>query len=92
MKYKIGDWIVYTDKEWSNKWKKDYGFSLYGKVAKIIYIEKYCNLPLPYLIEFKKYINGHNGSGKGKDGYCLWCRKKEIISLDQLKLKKLLTI
>jgi len=89
MKYKIGDWIVYTDKEFSNKWKKDYGFSLYGKIGKIIDIEKYCNLPLPYLLEFKGFINGHSGYRKGRDGHCQWCMDKEItLYKDYFKLKK----
>jgi len=88
MKYKIGDWIIYTDKKHSNEWKKTYGISLYGKIGKIIYIDK--NLYWPYTIEFKEFINGHDGRRKGKKGYCEWCEDKEIISLDQLKLKKLI--
>ena len=90
MKYKIGDWIVFIDKEWSNDWKKEPGISLYDKIGKIIDINKKYNL---YLIEFKEYINGYDGEGKGKDGHCLWCwcNDKEItLYKDYFKLKKLL--
>ena len=86
MKYKINDWIVYNNKEWSNHWKEIYGISLYGKIGKIIDISKKYNL---YLIEFKEFIGSCNGDGKGKDGHCLWCRKKEItLYKDYFKLKK----
>ena len=89
MKYKIGDWIVYIDKERSKWWKDLKGISLYGKIGKIIDIYKSDRF-IPYLIEFKEYINGHDGIGKGKNGHCSWCSKQEITSLDRLKLKKLL--
>jgi len=85
VKYKIGEWIVFTDKKTSDKWKQYHETFLYGKVGKIIVI---ASDSWPYLIEFKEFIDGH--SGYGKDGHCRWCRSKEIISLDQLKLKKLL--
>jgi len=87
MKYKIGDWIVYIDKNYSKWWKEQSGISLYGKIGKIIGID---NDSLRYLIEFKEFIDSHDSNGKGKDGHCQWCVDIEIISLDQLKLKKLL--
>jgi len=86
MKYKIEDWIVYTDKKWSNQRKKKRGISLYGKIGKIIDID-YNNKYIYYLVEF---IGSPSVIRKGKKGYCEWCEDKEIISLDQLKLKKLL--
>ena len=86
MKYKKKDWIVYFDKELSNDWKQYYGASLYGKIGKIIYIGSYWS----YLIEFKEFIDGISGNGKGNEGHCLWFDEKEITSLDQLKLKKLI--
>ena len=87
MKYKIGDWIVYIDKEWSKRRKELKGISLYEKIAKIIYID---SDSWPYLIEFKENINGHTGNGRGKEGYCLWCTTKQEITLykDYFKLKK----
>ena len=86
MKYKIGEWIVYTDKEFSNKWKQYYEAFLYGKIGKIIDIDK--NV-WPYLIEFKEFVNGHDGDGKGKDGHCWGCEEKEItLYKDFYKLKK----
>jgi len=89
MKYKIGDWIVYIDKEWSKWWKDLHGVSLYGKIAKIIHIDN--NKYYHYSLEFKEFIYGHNGNRKGREGHCLWCcKEKEFISLDQLKLKKLI--
>ena len=87
MKYKIGDWIVFINKERSKWWKEKYETSLYGKIGKIIGIVKKHKL---YLIEFKEFIDSHDSNGKGKDGHCQWCVDIEIISLDQLKLKKLL--
>ena len=84
MKYKIGEWIIYNNKKWKNYWKKTYGISLYGKIAKIIDISDSL-----YLIEFKEFIYSYDGDGKGKDGHCLWCRKKEItLYKDYFKLKK----
>ena len=88
MKYKIGDWIVYTNKKWSSIWKEHSEISLYGKIGKIIGID---NESLPFLIEFKENINGYDGSGKGKDKHCQWCKDKEItLYKDYFKLKKLL--
>ena len=86
MKYKIGAWVVYINKQWSKWWKKTYGISLYGKIGKIIDID---NPHLSYLIEFKEYINGHDGRGKGKNGNCSWCDEKRLsLYKDFYKLKK----
>ena len=82
MKYKIGDWIVFIDKERSKWWKKEHGISLYDKIGKIIDINKKYNL---YLIEFKEYIKSYGGNGT------LWCLETSITSFDQLKLKKFLS-
>ena len=87
MKYKIGEWIIYNNKKWKNYWKKTYGISLYGKIGKIIDISK--NSYFSYLIEYKEFIHGTSGDGRGKEGHCRWFNEKEISSLDQLKLKKL---
>jgi len=87
-KYKIGNWIVYIDKEWSNFWKKMYGISLYGKIGKIIDINKNYE---SYLIEFKEFINSYTSNRRGKEGYGLWGTKQEItLYKDYFKLKKLL--
>jgi len=68
--FKIGDSVVYTNKQYSDNWKKQFGVSLYKKRAKIININnKYIN---PYLLEFKEWIDGSDGEGKGKDGHCRW--------------------
>ena len=83
MKYKIGDWIIYNNKEWSNKWKNYKGISLYGKIGKIIDKEK--TYKCPYLVKFKKYIKSYGGNGT------LWCLETSITSFDQLKLKKFLS-
>jgi len=86
MKYKIGDWIVFTDKEFSKWWKEKKGISLYGKIGKIIDTD-YNNWP--YLIEFKENIHGISGDGKAKDNHCIWCNDKEItLYKDYFKLKK----
>jgi len=85
MKYKIGDWVIYTDKDYSNNWKKQYGISLYGKIAKIIHIER--ELDILYLLNFKEYINSFRKT-KGKSGHCIWCKHFEIKFLDSLKFKK----
>jgi len=86
MKYKIGDWIIFIDKEMSDKFRNSTGISLYKKLAKIIYI-------IPdneYLLEFKDPIgNDHNGDGRGKKGHCGWCVKSEFKSaINHLKFKK----
>ena len=84
--FKINDWIVFTDKEFSKWWKEKKGISLYGKIGKIIDID---NPHLSYLIEFKEFINGHDGDGKGKDGHCCWCDEKRLsLYKDFYKLKK----
>ena len=87
MKYRVGEWIVFTNKKWISIWKEPkIEISLYGKIAKIIYIDKNYE---SYLIEFKEFINGHTGNGRGKEGYCLWCTKQEItLYKDYFKLKK----
>ena len=88
MKYKIGDWIVFINKEFSKWWKGKKGISLYGKIAKIIYIG-YNNKYIYYLVEFKEYINGYSGNGRGKDEHCSWCEDIEItLYKDYFKLKK----
>ena len=30
------------------------------------------------LIQFEQHMNGHNGDGEGKMGYCWWCRTDTI--------------
>ena len=92
MKYKIGDWIVFTDKEGSKRWKEFHGISLYGKIGKITDIDK---SEIPYIIEFKEFIDDYNGYysyyGKGKDSHCRRCHKNQIsLYKDFYKLKKLL--
>ena len=91
MKYKINDWIVYNNKEWSNHWKEIYGISLYGKIGKIIYIDidKNANRD-PYLIEFKDFIDSHDRYyGIGKYGHCYWGHEEEFtLYKDYFKLKK----
>jgi len=32
----IGEWVIFTDKEKGNFWKKHEGISLYGKIGKVI--------------------------------------------------------
>jgi len=86
MKLKIGDWVIWNDKEASDNWGKVTRIFLYGKVAKIIYIDKDNN---KYLFEFKEYVMSTLIS-EGKEGHCFWCEADEFISLDLLKLKKLL--
>jgi len=85
--YQIEDWVIYTLKQYSDYWKKRTGISLYGKTAKIIYINK--KEKGIYLLEFKEYIVGHNGGGKGKSGHCWHCDKNEFkLDIDYLKFKK----
>jgi len=79
-KYKIDDWIVFIDKEISNKLKNEIGFSLYGKIGKII--DKYNSM---YLVDL--------GYRKGENGYCIWYSAKFIILYkDYFKLKKLMQL
>jgi len=81
--YKIND-IVYTDKLESSYWNRDGSSSLYGKIAKIIDINNEV-----YTLEFKKYIAGHDGYGKGKKGYCWNCSNRCFkLAIDHLKFKK----
>jgi len=91
--YKVGDWVIYMNKMESDKRKGLCGISLYGKIAKIIHID------ITYLLEFKDWIDGHDGSeslkkrkekGKGKSGHCYWALSKKEIkpAIDHLKFKK----
>jgi len=91
--YQIGDLVVWIVKSYSayHYPQKEYEVSLYGKIAKIIYIDY--NSSYPYLLEFKDYINGHDGNytgkRKGKKDHCWWCKENEIKSAtDHLKFKK----
>jgi len=82
--YKVDDIVIYVDKAWNDEW--------YKKVAKIIDIDKSSNFD-EYLLEFKEYINGHDGNSigniKGKDGHCIWCDKTEFeLALNHYKFKK----
>jgi len=88
--YKVGDIVIWIDKRVSNRQKKEYGVSLYGKLAKIIYIDKPDNLDKEYFLEFKDHIKGFGGIGKvkGKEGHCMWCSFSQIKSVDHLKFKK----
>jgi len=90
--FKVGDWVIFIHKSLSNWWKNITGISLYEKVGKIIDIKNYSKnseYSTDYLIEFEELIkSGH--ARKGKDGYCIWSEDNEFISLDHLKLKKLL--
>jgi len=91
MKYKIGDEIIFTSKEQSNKWKKECRVFLYEKVAKIIYIYKFKSFYKDsYLLEFKDPIgNDYDGGVKrGKKGHCSWWEKTEFKSIDHIKFKK----
>jgi len=84
--YKIDDWVIYIDKENSNKWKKEFGISLYGKIAKIIYFYfDSTNNNYNYVLEFKESIRG---KGEGIEGHCNWCNCFEFKSIDHLKFKK----
>jgi len=84
--YKVGDWVIYIDKENSNEWKEEFGISLYKKIAKIIEIGNYA-----YLTEFKDPIGNtpYDGEGKGKIGHCRWSSKRRVkLAIDHLKFKK----
>jgi len=88
--YKIGDLVIYINKMFSDYWEKKKGVSLYRKLAKIIDIDN--DNSLPYLLEFKEWVNGHDGHGskiKGKKGHCWWCSENEFkLAIDYLKFKK----
>jgi len=86
--YKIGDIVIFTDKKYSDWWEDyDYGVSLYKKVAKIIDIDKRDN-HIPYLLEFKEWINSYNEESDEKEGHCRWVFEKQFKSFDSLKFKK----
>jgi len=79
-KFKKGDLVIYNNKE-----EKQYGRN--NKIATIVFINP--DDPLPYLLEFKEKIVGHNGSGKGKNDHCYWCNSSHIkLAIDYLKFKK----
>jgi len=80
--YKIGDWVIFIDKSWSDWWKKGYGIFLYGKIAKIIRIDNNS-----HLLEFKEHIDSIPKE-QGKNGHCLWSTLNQIKSIDLLKFKK----
>jgi len=86
--YKVGDWVIWINKKQSVYWKEMKGISLYGKLAKIIYINKY-NV---FLLEYKDYVGGYSVggySGEGKDGHCWFCLDEDFeLAIDSLKFKK----
>jgi len=90
--YKIGDWVIFTNKEYSDWWEKENGVSLYGRLAKIVDIDKIVDINkiYEYEIEFKEGINSKwNEFGEGKSGHWLWCDKDEFkYAIDHLKFKK----
>lgn len=40
------------------------------------------------LIEFDDFINGHDGSGRGKNGYCWWLFKEDLIRIAKALKRK----
>jgi len=74
MKYKIGDWVIYTHKKNSEHWKNKYGISLYGKTVKIIHID---SIGEEYCLELEGIA-------------IIWFSDYEFESINHLKLKKLL--
>ena len=40
------------------------------------------------LIEFDDYIDGHNGSGRGKYGHCWWFNKEDLIKIAKICKRK----
>jgi len=80
-KYKIGDIVIFIDKEGSDIRKREFGVSLYRKIAKITYIDN--ELELSYYLEFRKSYD------QEKFHYHQWCNKDEFkLAIDHLKFKK----
>lgn len=46
------------------------------------------------LVEFYKDVDGHDGNGRGKDGYCWWLSSKLIehvtVKIDEQEMEKFL--
>lgn len=47
-----------------------------GKHGKIIELSEGSDSPL---VEFDRDINGHSGSGRGKEGHCWWCKIETLV-------------
>jgi len=85
--FKVGDWVIFTSKETNDYNQRLRKVFLYNKIAKIIKINRSAN---NFLLEFKEYINGHEGNNpKGKDGHC-WNFSSHYfkLAIDHLKFKK----
>lgn len=73
-KFKIGDRVRAKKRDTGN-------CNVFNKVGTVIMLgAKDC------LVEFDEYICGHDGCGKGKDGYCWWCWDTELEQLNDLKV------
>jgi len=76
MEYKIGDEVIFIDKEFSTMWEGVTKISLYGKAAKIINIYEEKDT---YLLEFKDPIgSNYDGEEQGKYDHCKWFEKSRF--------------
>lgn len=74
MNFKVGDRVVVTDSNiYSNK------CSLFGKHGTVIFVD------LDIYVEFDEFIDGHDGNGYGKQGYC-WCLLPEWLAKTDIQL------
>ena len=75
-KFKVGDRVkVIKITDGRDETLNELGTVIYAR-----YEHKY-----PYLVEFNKDINGHDGDddlATGKDGYCWWCHNDTLILAD----------
>ena len=81
---KIGQRIILTEEaETLDYVDKNHSFKA-GMRGKII------DRSLPYgaVIEFDDCINGHDGSGKGKNGHCWWLPKGILIQIAKVCKRK----
>ena len=39
-----------------------------------------------YLVEFDKWMGGHSGDGRGKNGHCWWAIGENLIKLKDIQI------
>lgn len=91
MKYDIGNWIVFNNKEYDKKHYEYTGYRIYGKIGRIVEI---C-YPDRYLIRFEKKVGDSyfyvRTDRHYEKGFYLPCYEKDLkLLIDHIKLKKLI--
>jgi len=84
--FKKGDYVIYSHKEKSDRWKKINGFTLYNKNGKIIDI--YGKKDITYVVKFRNQVHNNIGEKAHKQNILNLSKDEFKLAIDHLKFKK----